>query len=511
MWIDPEKCNACGLCLQDCPLQVIDYLDEKARIKEGCVSCRTCVRVCPRQAVQEMDREIPGSIRCPACPVNCRIPPDRYGACRRFLNQDGELVRDRPLVLYEEVKPSLLPPPSPLIREPLITAIGAGGTYPDHIPAPYIVTDRRDGVDVVTVVTEAPLSYSGIKIKVDTDVPVGEEGAEIRFDGRPVGMVETEEYGSKILALGGVNRLTGKYGFAVARAIAAAANRQAIELSIRKGAKLSLQVGQPPRINGKVQERMRVGCGSATAGLFASFFKKAADEVIVLDAHITSLFSHHASGRAVGLTPSGIRLGFSLSTPGRYFGRKGPGWGGTPIENPLEVIATVDPEFTPEGTRLLITETTGERAAYYVFHRERGFVEEPLPPEAQEATRVIRETCQQAKVTALYVGGAGGSARAGVTRYPLRLTRAVHENKAVLSVGGAPVFVLPGGGITFYVDVEQVKTGAFSWTPTPAVIAPIEYTMLLKDYEAMGGHVEAIKPFTSVRGAVFRQKGLKTK
>ena len=230
--------------------------------------------------------------------------------------------------MYEEVKPSLLPPPSPLIREPLITAIGAGGTYPDHIPAPYIVTDRRDGVDVITVVTEAPLSYSGIKIKVDTDVPVGEEGAEIRFDGRPVGMVETEEYGSKILALGGVNRLTGKYGFAVARAIAAAANRQAIELSIRKGAKLSLQVGQPPRINGKVQERMRVGCGSATAGLFASFFKKAADEVIVLDAHITSLFSHHASGRAVGLTPSGIRLDFPLSTPGRYFGRKGPrlGW-----------------------------------------------------------------------------------------------------------------------------------------------------------------------------------------
>jgi hypothetical protein len=35
--------------------------------------------------------------------------------------------------------------------------------------------------------------------------------------------------------------------------------------------------------------------------------------------------------------------------------------------------------------------------------------------------------------------------------------------------------------------------------------------MLLKDYEAMGGHVEAVKPFTSVRGAVFRQKGLRIK
>ncbi len=63
---------------------------------------------------------------------------------------------------------------------------------------------------------------------------------------------------------------------------------------------------------------------------------------------------------------------------------------------------------------------------------------------------------------------AGGPGRAGVIRYPLTLTRAVHENKAVLTLGGATVFVLPGGGIPFYVDVEQVQAGAFSWTPTPA-------------------------------------------
>lgn len=506
MWIDPEKCNACGLCLKDCPLQVIDYFEEKARVGAGCVECRTCFRVCPKLAVVEIRDEVPGAIICPACPVNCRIAPERHGACRRFINKEGELHRDRPLVAYEEVKPFILPPPSPLLREPLITAIGAGTTYPDHLPAPYIVTAPREGLDVVTVVTEAPLSYSGIKIKVDTDTFIGEEGAEIRFDGRPVGMVETEEYGSKILAVGGVNRLTGKYGFAVARAVAALANRQALELSIKKGARLKLQVGRPPVINGKSQDRMRVGCGSATAGLFAPFFRQAADEVIVLDAHITSLFSHHASGRAVGLTPTGIRLGFSLSTPGRYFGEKGSGWGGTSIEQPLDIIAFADPEKIPEGTRLLITETTGEKAAYYRFDRKRGFLETELPPEAEEAVRAIRETCQPSRVSALYAGGAGGSARAGVTRYPLKLTRAVHENRAVLTVGGAPVFVLPGGGITFYVDVEQVQAGAFSWTPTPAIIAPIEYTMLLKDYEAMGGHVEAIKPFSTVKGGVFKTK-----
>lgn len=504
MIVDPEKCNACGLCVKDCPIECIDLQEEKAVIGLDCVRCRTCVRVCPRQAIQEVEEELGDRILCAACPVNCRINRDKSGACRRFANEEGELVRIKPLVFYEEIKELNLPGPSPSLSPPLITGIGAGTTYPDHLPAPYIISDRRDEIDVITVVTEAPLSYSGIKIKVDTDWPLGLEGAEIRFEGRPVGMVETEEYGSKILAIGGVNRLTGKQGFAAARAIAAVANRRAIDLTIKKGASLTLQVGHPPIINKQKTARMRVGCGSATAGLFAPFLKRAADEVIVLDSHITSQFSHHASGRFVGMSPTGIRLVFPLSTPGRHFGRSGSGWGGTPIENPLEVIEAVDPSKTPDGTRVLITETTGEQAAYYIYFADKGFVSAPLPLEAEEAVAAIRETCQMSRVSAFFAGGTGGSARAGVTRYPLKLTRAVHQHQAVLTVGGAPVFVLPGGGITFYVDVEQVPEGAFTWTPTPAIIIPVEYTMFLKDYEALGGHMEAIRPFSQIRGRIIR-------
>ena len=121
----------------------------------------------------------------------------------------------------------------------------------------------------------------------------------------------------------------------------------------------------------------------------------------------------------------------------------------------------------------------------------------PLTNEATAAVDTIAETCQESRVSAVYVAGAGGSARAGVTKYPLRLTRAVHARRAVLTCGGAPVFVLPGGGITFYVDVEQVLAGAFTWVPTPATVAPIEYTMALRDYEEIGGHVEAVKPFSA--------------
>jgi hypothetical protein len=48
------------------------------------------------------------------------------------------------------------------------------------------------------------------------------------------------------------------------------------------------------------------------------------------------------------------------------------------------------------------------------------------------------------------------------------------------------------------VDVERVEPSFFYWTPSPAVICPIEYTMTLQDYKRMGGHVEAMKPFEAL-------------
>jgi hypothetical protein len=244
---------------------------------------------------------------------------------------------------------------------------------------------------------------------------------------------------------------------------------------------------------------MRVGCGSATAGLFAPFLNKAADEAIVLDSHVTSLFTHHAAGRLLGCQPSGLELRFNRSTPGRYFGTHGHGWGGTDVSDPIDVVASVDTSRTPAGFTLLITETTGQNAAMYRLNDSGVFEPMELSAEAKEAVAAIAESCQESKVSAIYVAGAGGSARAGVARYPLRLTRAVHAGQANLTCGGAQVFLLPGGGITFMVDVERVKPGAFTWVPTPATVAPIEYTMRISDYEKMGGHVEAMKPFSAIK------------
>src|SRR5262245_3243316 len=43
-----------------------------------------------------------GIIRCDACPVLCRIRPGRAGACDRYANQDGNLVRVDPVLLLEK-------------------------------------------------------------------------------------------------------------------------------------------------------------------------------------------------------------------------------------------------------------------------------------------------------------------------------------------------------------------------------------------------------------------------
>jgi len=500
MKVDLDNCTGCGFCVRDCPVEAVRLVKKKAVIAEHCTQCGACIKVCEYDALTRDSLPVSGAVTCDACPIFCQITEGHKGACHLFQNSNGQLVRITPLHTFDDVADTVGENAGPAIQRPLITAIGAGGTYPDCKPAPHIVSGSRQDVDVVTVVTEAPLSYSSILVKIDTDVQVGQEGADVRVGKRKVGMVTTEQYGSKMLSIGGVNLLTGKDGFAAARTITDLANGRPVRLKVTGGSKLELQVGHAPVIDGERPLNMRVGCGSATLGLFAPLLKAAADEVIILDSHITSLMSEHAAGRFVGAQPSGVKLRFPMSTPGRYFGDHGNGWGGTSIKEPLQVIEGIDKERSHSGLRLLITETTGRNGQLFELNEKGQFREIPLTEACEAALSAISASCEASRVSAVYMGGAGGSARAGVTRYPIKLTRAVHHAKASLTVGGAPVYVLPGGGINFMVDVERVKRGAFYWTPTPATICPIEYTMTLSDYREMGGHVEAIKPF-QVRNA----------
>jgi NAD-dependent dihydropyrimidine dehydrogenase PreA subunit len=498
MIVNQDKCTGCGTCVMDCPLGAVRLKGKKAVIGERCSECGACRRVCPEEAVSAADITRLEGLQCDACPIRCRIKEGFIGACQRYRNEAGRLSRIAPLHAFARVEATVGSDPAEAIRRPLITGLGAGTTYPDCKPAPFIVNGRRQDVNVVTVVTEAPLSYSGIMVKIDTDINIGAEGAAVLAGKRRVGMVTTEQYGSKMLSIGGVNQLTGKNGMVVARTIVDIANGRAVKLRIEGGRRLEIQVGRPPVIDGETPANMRVGCGSATMGLFAPLFKEAADEVVVLDSHLTGLMSEHAAGRFVGAAASGIKLKFPQSTPGRYFGDHGRGWGGTSVTRPQDIVAAVDLAVARPGMRVLITETTGIEGALFEIEADGRLREVPLTAECRRALSAIRESCEPSLVSALYMGGAGGSARAGVTRYPIELTRAVHRGQAVLTVGGAPVFILPGGGINFMVDVQRVQANFFYWTPTPATICPLEYTMALADYEAMGGHTAAMRPFEAL-------------
>ena len=496
MKVDAEKCNGCGYCVRDCPVGAVHLVKKRAVIEEKCTDCGACIMVCEQGALECEVLPPAGAKQCDACPIGCWIREGYMGACRRYRNQGGGLIRITPLHPFSEVERIVGPDTIEAIRRPLMTGIGAGTTSPDCRPAPSIVKARQRDVDVVTVVTEAPLSYSSIMVKIDTDIPVGDEGAPVLVGKRKVGLVVTEQYGSRMLSIGGVNLITGKDGLLVARTITDIANKKPVKLIIEGGGRLELQVGRTPIIDGRKADKMRVGCGSATLGLFAPLLKESADEVIVLDSHLTGLMSEHTAGRFVGARPSGVKLKFRMSTPGRYFGDHGKGWGGTSINNPMDVIAEIDMKVARAGIRILITETTGQNAALFEFGDEGRLQEIPLSESCIRALDAISSCCEPSLVSGIYMGGTGGSARAGVVRFPLKLTRAVHEGNASLTVGGAPTFILPGGGINFMVDVERVKTGSFYWTPTPATICPVEYTMEFQDYEEMGGHIEAMKPFT---------------
>ena len=447
-------------------------------------------------------------IRCDACPVMCYIAPGQTGACDRYANEGGRIVRCDPVVLLSRTieKGGAVVPFAArawegemMPADAFVTGIGSGTTYPDYKPAPFIIASELDGAEMVTVVTEAIFSYCGVKVKIDTDRHLGPEGAAVRAEGEVVGHVTTAEYGSQMLSLGGVHHLTGgsKYeGRATCAALLALCNGAAVTLEIEGGARVVVQAGAAPIVDGVPERRMRVGCGSATIGMFASQWAGLVDEVVVVDDHITGVVSEHQAGKVIGWPETGIRIKGHRSTPGRYFrvSEPGSGWGGTKIRDPLEILGPWNPKKGARpGLTLLMVSTTGEDHAYFVLDDDLVPRPAPLPEALVPTVRLIDENCEPALCTVLFMGGAGGSLRAGVTRNPVRLTQAVQRGEARLSSGGAPCYVWPGGGITFMVDVTRLPPGAFGHVPTPALVAPLEFSMTRADYVALGGHEGAIR------------------
>ena len=56
-WVDVYKCNGCGVCVRQCPVNIIGLVNKKAAILlDLCEECGICAFVCPEVAIKS---EIP--------------------------------------------------------------------------------------------------------------------------------------------------------------------------------------------------------------------------------------------------------------------------------------------------------------------------------------------------------------------------------------------------------------------------------------------------------------------
>jgi NADH-quinone oxidoreductase subunit F len=72
-WIDPEKCQACLLCLKACPDDAIEGAKKTVHVidQEKCTKCGTCFEVCPSRF--EAVTKISGEPVPPPLPAEQRV------------------------------------------------------------------------------------------------------------------------------------------------------------------------------------------------------------------------------------------------------------------------------------------------------------------------------------------------------------------------------------------------------------------------------------------------------
>jgi len=55
------------------------------------------------------------------------------------------------------------------------------------------------------------------------------------------------------------------------------------------------------------------------------------------------------------------------------------------------------------------------------------------------------------------------------------------------------------------VDVLDMPSNSFGYVPTPALVAPIEFTLRVSDYAALGGHLDHMRKVAAINAEDARR------
>ena len=178
----------------------------------------------------------------------------------------------------------------------------------------------------------------------------------------------------------------------------------------------------------------------------------------------------------------------------------GTSWGGTNIADPLSILGPFDPEVARPDLRLLMVSTTGEHFAYFELDDEltssRKRIADALARIRRRASaKTASPRCALYCSWAARVDRSRGSHRESSEAYPFRARRASPASPAAAprSMSG------PAEASPLWWTFAACPQNAFGYVPTPALVAPIEFSLKLSDYAALGGHMDHVRPLSSIQ------------
>lgn len=57
--INADECSACGICVDACPQEVLEIVNDVATVvnEEACIACGDCVEECPMGSIEEIEED----------------------------------------------------------------------------------------------------------------------------------------------------------------------------------------------------------------------------------------------------------------------------------------------------------------------------------------------------------------------------------------------------------------------------------------------------------------------